>query len=54
MLEVALDAPDETMAIFYQQMAEMLNAYDERIAPITRLARYNHLIVAYQATGKAV
>jgi hypothetical protein len=54
MLEVALDASDETTAIFYQQMAEMLNAYDERVAPITRLARYNHLVVAYEQSGKAV
>jgi hypothetical protein len=54
MLEVALEAPDETMAIFYQQMAEMLNAYDERIAPITKIARYGHLVVAYEQSGKAV
>jgi hypothetical protein len=54
MLEVALDASDETTAILYQQMAEMLNAYDERIAPIVRIARYNHVIVAYEQSGKAV
>ncbi len=35
-------------------MAEMLNAYDERIAPIVRIARYNHVIVAYEQSGKAV
>ncbi|MFO1057317.1 MAG: hypothetical protein U1E53_10160 [Dongiaceae bacterium] len=54
MLEVALDAPDETMAIFYQQMAELLNDYDQRIAPITRIARYGRLVVAYEQSGKAV
>lgn len=54
LLEAALAAPDETYAIFYQQMAELLNAYDERIAPITKIARYNNLVVAYEQSGKAV
>ena len=53
-LEVALGAPDETMAIFYQQLAELLNDYDEHVVPIVRLARYNRLVVAYEQTGKAV
>src|SRR5262249_4800990 len=43
-LEVALGAPDETMAIFYQQLAELLNDYDQKVSPIVRLARYNRLI----------
>jgi hypothetical protein len=53
-LEVALGAPDETMAIFYQQLAELLNDYDDKVAPIVRLARYNRLVVAYEKSGKAV
>jgi hypothetical protein len=54
MLEVALEAPDETMAIFYQQMAELLNDYDDRVAPIIRIARYGRLVVGYEQSGKAV
>ena len=53
-LQVALEAPDETMAIFYQQLAEMLDGYDERVAPIVKLVRYNRLVVAYEKSGKAV
>jgi hypothetical protein len=54
MLEVALDATDEVVAILYQQMAEMLNGYDERVAPIVRLTRFNHVVVAHLQSGKAV
>jgi hypothetical protein len=54
MLEVALDATDEVVAILYQQMAEMLNDYDERVAPIVRLTRFNHVVVADLQSGKAV
>ena len=42
------------VAILYQQMAELLNGYDERIAPIVRLTRYNHVVVAHLQSGKAV
>ena len=54
MLDVACTAPNETAAIFYQQMAELLNSYDEKIAPITKLARYNRLTIGYEQSGRAV
>jgi len=54
MLVAALGAPDEVTAIFYQQMAELLDGYDERVAHITRLERYNRLIIARDANGKAI
>jgi hypothetical protein len=54
MLVVALGAPDEVTAIFYQQMAELLDGYDERVAPITRLERYNRLVVARDTNGKTI
>jgi hypothetical protein len=54
MLVVALGAPDEVTAIFYQQMAELLDGYDERVAHISRLERYNRLVVARDVNGKAI
>jgi hypothetical protein len=53
LLEVALDAPDEVTAIMYQQMAELLNGFDERVAPIARLERFNRIIVAHLNSGGA-
>lgn len=53
-LQVALSAPNEETAIFYQQMAELLNGYDERVSHIVRLARYNRMVVAYLQNGRAV
>jgi hypothetical protein len=53
-LEVALLAPDEVTAIYYQQTAELLNGYDERVAHITRLERVNRLILAKDQNGKAI
>jgi hypothetical protein len=53
-LEVALQAPDEVTAIFYQQLAELLNGYDDRVAHITRLERHNRLILATDKNGKAI
>jgi hypothetical protein len=54
LLEAALDAPDEVTAIMYQQMAELLNGFDERVAPIARLERFNRIVVAYLKSGSAV
>jgi hypothetical protein len=54
LLEVSLQAPDETTAIFYQQLAELLNAYDANVAPIARLERRNRLVLARRSDGKAV
>ncbi len=53
-LAVALDAPDEVTAILYQQIAELLNDYDERVAQITRIERFNHLVIARDAGGKVL
>jgi hypothetical protein len=41
-------------AIYYQETAELLNAYDERVAHITRLERVNRLILAKDQNGKAI
>jgi hypothetical protein len=54
MLTVALGAPDEVTAIFYQQIAELLDGYDDRVAQITRLERFNRLVVAHDVKGKAI
>jgi hypothetical protein len=54
LLEAALDAPDEVTAFMYQQMAELLNGFDERVAPIARLERFNRIVVAYLKSGGAV
>jgi hypothetical protein len=54
LLAVALGAPDEVTAIFYQQMAELLDGYDDRVAHITRLDRYNRLVVARDVNGKTI
>lgn len=54
LIEVALEAPNEEMALFYQQVAELLDGYDERVARITRLERFNRQVVAYDRNGKAV
>jgi hypothetical protein len=53
-LEVSLQAPDETTAIFYQQLAELLNAYDARVAPIARLEARNRLVLARRSDGRPV
>jgi hypothetical protein len=53
-IEAALQAPNEVTAIFYQQLAELLNGYDERVAHITRLERFNRLVLARDAKGKAI
>jgi hypothetical protein len=53
LLEAALDAPDEVTAMIYQQMAELLNGFDERIAPIARLERFNHIVIARLKSGTA-
>jgi len=53
-LAVALDAPDEVTAIFYQQIAELLDGYDDRVAHILRLERFNHLVIALDANAKAI
>ena len=54
LLTVALDSPDEVTAIFYQQMAELLNGYDDRVARITRIERSNRLVLARDVKGKAI
>ena len=54
LLKVAIDAPDEVTAIFYQEVAELLNGYDDRVARITRIEQSNRLVVARDVTGKAV
>ena len=53
-LEVSLQAPDETTAIFYQQLAELLNAYDAGVAAIARLEPRRRLVLARRSDGKAV
>jgi hypothetical protein len=53
-LVVSLQAPDETTAIFYQQLAELLNAYDARVAAIARLEARRRLVLARRSDGKAV
>jgi DNA transposition AAA+ family ATPase len=53
-LEVSLQAPDETTAIFYQQLAELLNAYDARIAAIARLESRHRLVLARRSDGRVV
>ncbi|HVO03168.1 MAG TPA: hypothetical protein VMT54_13270 [Candidatus Cybelea sp.] len=54
MVQAALNAPDEVTAIMYQQMAELLNGYDAKVAPIVRLERYNRVVLAREKSGKAV
>jgi hypothetical protein len=53
-LQVALGAPDEATAIFYQQLAELLNAYDDRVAHIISLQQFNRLIIAHDVNATAV
>lgn len=53
-LAAAVAAPDEVTAIFYQQMAELLDGYDDRVARLTRLERFNRLVVARDAKGKTI
>jgi hypothetical protein len=53
-LAVALGAPDERTAILYQQIAELLNGYDERVAKITEIRRQNRLVIARDVRGKTV
>jgi len=53
-LHVALEAPDEATAIFYQQLAELLNGYDERVANIISLQQFNRLVIAYDSNATAV
>jgi hypothetical protein len=53
-LEAALNANSEQMALFYQQLAELLDGYDEKIAHIVSLQRYNRLVIARDVTGKSV
>ena len=54
MLQAAMNAPDEVSAISYQQMAELLNGYDAKVAPIVRLERFNRVVLAREKSGKAV
>jgi hypothetical protein len=54
LLEVSLQAPDETTAIFYQQIAELLNAYDASVARIARLEPRRRLVLARRSDGKTV
>ena len=54
LIEVALDAPDEEWALFYQQMAELLDGYNDRTAPIVSLERFNRLVLARDQNGKAL
>ncbi len=53
-LQVALEAPDEATAIFYQQLAELLNGYDERVAHIISLQQFNRLVIAHDSNATAV
>ena len=53
-LKVSLQAPDETTAIFYQQLAELLNAYDARVAAIARLEPRHRLVLARRSDGRVV
>jgi hypothetical protein len=50
----SLSRPREATAIFYQQVAELLDGYHDRVAHITRLERFNHLVIARDANGKSI
>src|SRR5262249_20231963 len=54
LIQVALDAPNEETALYYQQVAELLDGYDERVARISRIVRFNRQVIAYDRNGKAV
>src|SRR5205823_9497313 len=49
-----LQAPDEATAIFYQQLAELLNAYDARVAAVARLEARHRLVLARRSDGRVV
>jgi hypothetical protein len=53
-LEAALGANSEQMALFYQQLAEMLDGYDDKVSHIVALQRYNRLVIARDVTGRSV
>jgi hypothetical protein len=53
-LTVAETAPSEEMALFYQQMAELLAGYHATVAPIARLEPFNRLVIAYRKDGTPV
>jgi hypothetical protein len=42
------------MALFYQQMAELLAGYHATVAPIVRLEPSNRLVIAYRKDGTPV
>jgi hypothetical protein len=53
-IRVSLEAPNEQWALFYQQMAELLDGYNDRVSPIVSIERFNRLILAHDQTGKAI
>jgi hypothetical protein len=54
LVQVAIEAPSEEWALFYQQMAELLDGYNDRTAPIVSLERFNRLVLARDQNGKAL
>ena len=54
LIKVSLQAPNEQFALFYQQMAELLDGYNDRIAPIVSIQAFNRLVLARDKTGKLI
>lgn len=54
LIQVSLEAPNEEWALFYQQMAELLDGYNDRVAPIVSIERFNRLVLAHDQTGKTI
>ena len=54
LIQVALEAPNEEWALFYQQMAELLDGYNDRTAAIVSLERFNRLVLARDQNGKTL
>ena len=53
-LQAAMIAADEASANFYQQMAETLRAYGEKVSPITEIRNASGFILATAKNGRVV
>jgi hypothetical protein len=54
LIQVSLQAPSEQWALFYQQMAEFLDGYNDRVARIVSIEPFNRLVLAHDQTGKTI
>jgi hypothetical protein len=54
LIQVSLQAPNEQWALFYQQMAELLDGYNDRVARIVSIQAFNRLVLARDQTGKMI